>query len=51
MENFMNSPTNCQYSDEDIAKEFKKLQDKRKVAKIHGKTIKEVTAILKRNKK
>ena len=47
MENYMNAPVKCEWTPEDIVREFGVLQDKKKVAKIFQISIKEVTEILK----
>lgn len=48
MENFMNTPIEYNWTENDIIKEFQKYNDKKKVAKIYGVTGQQVTEILKR---
>lgn len=50
MENYMNPPVDCQWTDRDIINEYQRCQDKKQVAKIYLISVKEVTEILKRNK-
>ena len=47
MEKYMNKPVECDWIDEDIIKEYDRLQDKKKVAKIFCITVKQVSEILK----
>lgn len=48
MENFMNTPIEYNWTENDIIEEFEKYKDKKKVAKICGVTVQQVTEILKR---
>lgn len=48
MENFMNTPIEYNWTENDIIKEFQKYNDKKKVAKVYGITVQQVTKILKR---
>ena len=49
MENFMNTPIDYNWTENDIIEEFEKYKDKKIVAKIYGVTVQQVTEILKRN--
>lgn len=49
MENFMNTPIDYNWTENDIIEEFEKYKDKKKVVKIYGVTVQQVTEILKRN--
>lgn len=49
MEKFMNEPVEKVITDEDILNDYRIYNDKRKVARIHGITVKELNEILKRN--
>ena len=49
MGNNMNEPVEYNWKPEDIVEDYKKYQDKKKVAKIYGITPKEVTQIIKEN--
>ena len=49
MENFMNTPIEYNWTENDIIEEFEKYKDKKKVVKIYGVTVQQVTEILKRN--
>lgn len=49
MEQYMNKPINHFWTDQDVILEYQKYQDKRKISRIFGITVKEVNAILKRN--
>jgi hypothetical protein len=46
MENFMNEPVEYNWTENDIIEEFEKYKDKKKVAKIYGVTVQQVTEIL-----
>lgn len=50
MENFMNEPVEYNWTENDIIEEFEKYKDKKKVAKIYGVTVQQVTGILKGEK-
>lgn len=50
MKLYMNEPVDYSCTDKDIIEEYKKCQDKKKVARIYCITTKEVTEILKRKK-
>ena len=47
MEKFMNEPVEKAITDEDILNDYRIYNDKRKVARIHGITVKELNEILK----
>lgn len=49
MENFMNTPIEYNWTENDIIEEFEKYKDKKKVAKVYGIIVQQVTKILKRN--
>ena len=49
MENFMNTHIEYNWTENDIIEEFEKYKDKKKLAKIYGVTVQQVTEILKRN--
>lgn len=49
MENFMNVPIEQNWTEKDIIEEFNKCNDKKRVAKMYGVTVRQVTEILKRN--
>lgn len=46
----MNAPVDCNWTDEDVYKEYGNYQDKKKTAKIFCITVKEVSEILNRKK-
>lgn len=48
MEIFINEPVEYNWTENDIIEEFEKYKDKKKVAKIYGVTVQQVTEILKR---
>lgn len=48
MEIFINEPVEYNWTENDIIEEFEKYKDKKKVAKIYGVTVRQVTEILKR---
>lgn len=50
MQKYMNMPVECEWTDEDIVREYNKCQDKKSVAKMYCIPVKEVTEILKRRK-
>lgn len=50
MEQYMNEPVEYNWTDKDIIEEYKKCQDKKKVARIYCIATKEVTEIIKRKK-
>lgn len=50
MREYMNKPIDHNWTKEDIVKEYERIKDKKKVAKIYCITTKEVTEILKRKK-
>lgn len=50
MEKFMNEPIVYNWTDKDVVKEYDACQDKKRVAKIYGISVKEVSAILNRKK-
>ena len=43
----MNKPIDYKWTSEDVVNDYRKYQDKKKVAKIYGITAKEVTQIIK----
>ncbi|WP_167539749.1 hypothetical protein [Mediterraneibacter gnavus] len=45
----MNEPVEYNWTENDIIEEFRKYNDKKKVTKIYGITMQQVTEILKRN--
>lgn len=47
MEIFINEPVEYNWTENDIIEEFEKYKDKKKVAKIYGVTVQQVTEILK----
>ena len=47
MEMNMNKPIDHKWTSEDVVEDYRKYQDKKKVAKIYGITTKEVTQIIK----
>lgn len=49
MNEMINKPVEYKWTPEDIIEDYKKYQDKKKVAKIYGITTKEVTQIIKEN--
>lgn len=49
MGNFMNKPVEQNWTENDIIEEYEKYKEKKKVAKIYGITMQQVTEILKRN--
>lgn len=49
MEQFMNEPEKKEITDKDILNDYHIYNDKRKAARIHGITVKELNEILKRN--
>lgn len=49
MEEYMNSPIDQTWTDQDVISEYQKYQDKRKISRIFDIAVKEVNAILKRN--
>lgn len=50
MREYMNKPVDYNWTDKDIIEEYKKCQDKKKVARIYCISVKEVTEIIRRNK-
>ena len=49
MNEYMNSPIERPWTDQDVVTEYQKYQDKRKVSQIFDITAKDINAILKRN--
>lgn len=49
LEQFMNEPEKKEITDRDILNDYHIYNDKRKAARIHGITVKELNEILKRN--
>lgn len=49
MEEYMNKPVDRVWNDQDVVSEYQKCQDKRKVSRIFGISVKEINVILKRN--
>lgn len=47
MEASMNEPIDYKWTSDDVVNDYRKYQDKKKVAKIYGITTKEVTQIIK----
>ena len=45
----MNEPVDYSWDDQDVILEYLKCNDKRKVARVFGITVKEINTILKRN--
>lgn len=50
MQEYMNKPVEYDWTEDDIIREYDKIQDKKKVAKIYCITVKEVTEALKQKK-
>ena len=50
IENCINPPGQCEFTDQDIVNEFVKVGDKKKVATIYKLPVAQVTEILKKNK-
>lgn len=49
MKEHMNEPIEYSWTDQDVLAEYRKWEDKRKVSRIFGITVKEINTILKRN--
>lgn len=49
MNEMINKPVDYEWKSEDVISDYRKYQDKKKVAKIYGITTKEVTQIVKEN--
>lgn len=49
MQDYMNSPIDQIWTDQDVISEYRKYQDKRKISRIFDITVKEINSILKRN--
>lgn len=45
----MNEPVDYSWDDQDVILEYRKCNDKRKVARVFGITVKEINTILKKN--
>ena len=50
IENCINSPVDCEFTNQDIVNEFVNVGDKKKVAAIYKLPVAQVTEILKKNK-
>lgn len=50
MERYMNKPVDHSWIEEDIVKEYERIKEKKKVARIYCISTKEVTEILKQKK-